>query len=371
LNHTPVVGVRKIAVLRALVLGDLIFSLPAFEALSVAYPNAEIVVLGRPWLEGFLPGRFPGVNRVSTFDPSPRSFEDLGFLIHPDQVETFFARMKAEEFDIAISLQGGGLNANPFIRRLGARLSIGAREPGAIAPDRWIPYDYYQNETFRNLELAVLAGGMQQGLLPRLPVLPDDNTKARPFIEAIGGQYAVVHAGARDIRRCWPEEKFAELADRIKTELKLEVVLTGSEVDGDRIHRVAAQMKHAPVNLAGKLNMAALVGILAGADCIVSNDTGVLHLGLAVGTRAVGLFWGEYVSKSLPLTRNNFYPVISWERNCPLCGLYLEMEEVVRTGQRPCLHEVSFLNRISVDAVMDAIEKVRQRHLPADAEEKA
>ncbi|HET8584575.1 MAG TPA: glycosyltransferase family 9 protein, partial [Casimicrobiaceae bacterium] len=41
---------RKIAVLRAGALGDLIFTLPALDALRAVYPGAEIVLLGRAWM---------------------------------------------------------------------------------------------------------------------------------------------------------------------------------------------------------------------------------------------------------------------------------------------------------------------------------
>src|SRR5690348_4071324 len=64
-RHTPIVpGVRKIAVLRANALGDFIFTIPALEALRVAYPAAEIVLLGREWHAEFLHGRPGPVHRV-------------------------------------------------------------------------------------------------------------------------------------------------------------------------------------------------------------------------------------------------------------------------------------------------------------------
>jgi hypothetical protein len=51
-------GVRKIAVLRSNALGDLIFFLPALEGLRAAYPDAEIVLLGKELHRDFFCGRF-------------------------------------------------------------------------------------------------------------------------------------------------------------------------------------------------------------------------------------------------------------------------------------------------------------------------
>jgi hypothetical protein len=46
-------GVRKITALRANALGDLIFCLPALDALRAAYPEAEIVLLATEWHREF------------------------------------------------------------------------------------------------------------------------------------------------------------------------------------------------------------------------------------------------------------------------------------------------------------------------------
>lgn len=353
-----VANVKKIAVLRAMVLGDLIFVLPAFEALHAAYPQAEITYLGRPWAAEFAAKRIPGVTQFETFHSSPVDFEDIGFLIHPEEAASFFPRMQAEKFDLAISLQGGGKNSNPFLRRLHPRVAVGSREEGAIAPDRWLPHDYYQHDVIRNLDLVGLVGAVPIGWTPRLPVLPFDLEAAAPFLQNICRPFVVVHSGARDIRRCWPEEQFARLADTLKCQYHMEVVLTGTAVDAERAVLVEQAMKETPVNLSGQLSLPALTGLLANADLIISNDTGVLHLGLAVGCRAVGLFWGEYASKSMPLSRGRFQPVIAWERRCPICGMFLDQHEVVESGPRPCMHQVSFLSEITQVQVLHAVDQV-------------
>ena len=347
-------NVKKIVVLRALVLGDIIFILPALEALHKTYPQAEITLVARPWTVDFLQGRIPSLKKVIGIRPSAGDYQGLGFLIHPEDAAWFFPNMQAEAFDIAISMQGGGKNSNPFVKRIGARVSVGAREEGALALDRWMPHDYYQNDIIRNLDLVSLIGARPTSWSPRLPILQSDLDAAVPFLSEIRRPYAVIHAGARDIRRMWPPEKFAAVADTLKNEMGLDIVLTGSTVDAKAAFQVENAMREPAVNLSDQLPLPGLIGILAGAALIISNDTGVLHLGLAVGAKAVGLYWGEYVSKSLPLSRCCFYPVIAWERRCPQCGMFLDHAEVVRADARACMHQVSFISEITPEQVVRA-----------------
>ncbi len=357
-------GVKKIAVLRALVLGDLIFALPALDALHATYPEAEIIYLGRPWLARFLSGRLPGMNRAIPFHDSGGQLDgELGYLIGSREQEAFFRAVQAEHVDLAVQMHGGGSASNTFIRRLGARVSIGSREPDAPELDRWIPYTFQQHEVFRCLEIAGLAGAVTRDLQPRLPVLASDRDAALPFLASIGGPFAIVHPGARDMRRCWPPEKFARAADACKRRYGLEIVLTGSGAsDEERAAAVAAAMQETPVNLAGKLSLPALVGLCEQASLMLANDTGPLHLALAVGAKAVGLFWSEYAVKSIPISRNGFLPVIAWETLCPLCGLPAGQNVVEGTTSAGCAHETSFVEGIRVDEVLRAVDAVLREH---------
>src|SRR5205085_2766938 len=144
-------GTRKIAVLRANAIGDLMFSLPALQSLRAAYPAAEITHLGAPWHADFVPGRVRPVDRVVVVPP-------VRGVTLPDTAEggtdtgPFLSEMRAEGFDLAIQLHGGGQNSNPLVAALGARTTIGLRAPDALALDRNVPFYYWQHEVLRCLE---------------------------------------------------------------------------------------------------------------------------------------------------------------------------------------------------------------------------
>jgi len=125
-------NVKKIAVLRANAIGDFVLALPALDALRAAYPGAEIVLLGQPWHKRFLDGR-PGPLNHTVIVPRKRGVredrETPGVEDPPEVFEQFFAKMRGERFDLALQMHGGGLNSNPFLLQLGARITAGCATP--------------------------------------------------------------------------------------------------------------------------------------------------------------------------------------------------------------------------------------------------
>lgn len=345
----PVPHVRTIAVLRANGLGDFVFGLPALMALRAAYPTAEIVYLGLAWHRAFLQDRPGPVDRVVVIPPIYGVGEHHPEREDPARVAAFCQAMQAERFDLALQLQGGGDHSNALVRRLGARLTVGARSPQAPPLDRWVPYRFRQNEVLRLLEVVALVGARPVELVPRLTLLPRDRAEAARVLGPLDGPLAVLHPGSNDRRRRWPPEKFARVGDYLARR-GWTVALIGTAGERDLVEAVAARMQRPVRNLAGLLSLNGLAGLLARADLVVANDSGPLHLAVAVGSRTVGLFWCGTAFTGYPVALARHVPLISWLTRCPLCGGDL------LGPPGPCRHEVSLLAEITVEAVIAAIE---------------
>src|SRR5947208_15090197 len=104
--------IKKIAVFRALQLGDMICIIPAMRALRTAYPDAEITLLGLPWAAGF-------VNRFSKYFDHFIYFP--GYPGLPEQpydeiaFEAFLHRVQDEQFDLVLQMQGNGTVVNQLM----------------------------------------------------------------------------------------------------------------------------------------------------------------------------------------------------------------------------------------------------------------
>ena len=349
-------NVKKIAVLRALGLGDFIVSLPALEALRAAYPDAEIVYLGAKWLLSFARGRKLPFDRVVGV-PESRGVNDKGGCNENQlELDLFFKEMQLEKFDLAIQLHGGGRNSNPFIKKMGSRLTIGMKTQDALPLDLWIPYAVYQPEIMRYLEVVSLVGARPVSYEPQISLEREDLEEIRPCLKQEKSM-ALLNPCCVDSRRRWAPEKFAEVADWLLYQ-GMEVFLNGTADESFLCHQVVAGMKGKAIDLSGKLSLGGLLGLLSKMSLMVSNDSGPLHAAYALGTPSVGIYWFLNYIHFGPFTAERNTPVISWQMECSVCGK--------NNFKDSCLHGDSFVDGIGVEEVIGAASSLLERNLKRD-----
>lgn len=334
--------VERIAVLRANDLGDLVFALPALEALRNMYPGAEITLLAKEWHRELLDARPGPVDRVVAVPAHRGVREDR----EPDarELDSFFAAMAAQRFDIALQMHGGGRFSNTFVARLGARITAGSRTPDAPPLDRWVTYVYLQPELLRQLEIVGLVGARPTRLEPRLHVTEEDRRQASAHVQG-DGPLVVLQPGASDPRRRWPVERFARVGDALAAS-GATVVVNGDASERALAAELAGRMRHPARDLSGRLSLGGLTGVLAGARLVVSNDSGPLHLAAAVGAPTVGIYWGPSAINGMLAARRDHRPLVSFTLACPRCG--------TDSLRSPCDHADSHVADVPVDEVVAA-----------------
>ena len=137
-----------------------------------------------------------------------------------------------------------------------------------------------------------------RGLLRRLEIPAD----CPPFVEVpqgvnpLAGERDVVvfhlwASGARSWLREWPEERWIELAQRIRGTGTL-FAITGSPGDLERTAPFILKMEEAglrAIPFVGTDGFKGLARMLEGARVLVSVNTGVMHLGAIIGTPTVSI----------------------------------------------------------------------------------
>lgn len=290
----------RIAVFRALALGDLLCAVPALRAIRAGNPGARISLIGlgrsREFVHRFrhlvdelveFPG-FPGIAEVE---------------FRPAQLPRFLSFATAKPYDLAIDLHGDGSTSNAFVALLGARRTAGFIPPTGWQPggEDFIPYPGTLHEIHRTLALVRHLGFPADDDRLELPLAPRDDESLR---RSLGGTpldtYVVVHPGASTPTRRWPAEEFAAVADTIAS-LGFRIVLTGSRGERAVTDAVARRMSAPAIDLAGATDLGALGALVARARLVVTNDTGVSHVTAAVGTPSVVLFTGSDRARWAPL----------------------------------------------------------------------
>jgi ADP-heptose:LPS heptosyltransferase len=336
--------VRKIAVLCPNRVGDFVFALPALHALKHTYPGAELVLVGQQWHAEFLRGRPSPVDRIVAMPPYPGVGTPPDARLDMAPAERFLQAMRAERFDLAVQMFGGGRYSNPFLLQFGAAMSIGARADDAPPLERWVRYAEPNNRRLALLEVAALAGASAP-LLPReLECSGEDRLEAAAVLPPVPGErLAVLQPGSTDPRRCWPAQHFARVGDAL-ARAGARVAINGTAAEAALVGAVAGAMEYPAIDLSGRLSLRGLCGLLERARIMVSNDTGPLHLALALGTPSVGIFWLTNLIGGTPLRQGLLRAALSVRVHCPVCG-------AVNLASR-CPHDPSFVDDVPVEEVI-------------------
>ncbi|WP_253766642.1 glycosyltransferase family 9 protein [Goodfellowiella coeruleoviolacea] len=363
----PLPNVRRIAVLRGGGLGDLLFTLPALQSLRDAYPDATLTLLGTPEHARLLADRPSPVHEVLVLPPARGVYEPAGGPPHADSdqeaarsQQRFFDQARHREFDLAVQLHGGGRWSNPFLRRLGARWTVGPRTPDAATLDRWLPYRLYQHEVLRGLEVVGLAGAPPTQLCPRLAVTAQDLSEADEALHELPRPLLVIHPGASDPRRRWPAENFAAVAVAA-ADRGGGVAVVGGGAEAGLVEQVVrrardqlpADRRFAVRSLAGVLSPSGLVGVLTRGNVLLANDSGPRHLADAVGTPTTAIFWMGNAINAAPFGRARHRVHLSWTAACPVCGA-----NCTDPNGRRCEHDVSFVADVPLAAVLDDVAEL-------------
>ena len=138
----------------------------------------------------------------------------------------------------------------------------------------------YEAEVTRTPLLSPGADTKEMGLVlaEKLRLKPE-----KPWLGlAPGAQYG-------DAKLWWPES-FANVADRVAKEYDAQIVIFGSASESDIARRVMSRMKTRCVDLTGKTSLKDAMLLLHHCKVLLTNDSGLMHVGAALGIPLVAIF---------------------------------------------------------------------------------
>jgi len=328
--------------------GDAVMAIPALQAIRGRWPEAEVVVLARPWVAD-LYRRQPYVDRLIAYE---RDGRHRGFWGR----ERLAAEVRSEKFDVAMLFQNA-FDAAWIVWRAGVPERIGyARDARGWLLTRAIPVpregEIPVHESYYYLELLRRAGWLAQ-----LPAPPIERISLRISEDARrAAEQTLLTAGARDgamrvalapgaaygSAKCWLPERYAALADHLIADFGAEVIIFGAPPEREMAERIARAMRLRALNLVGATRIGDLPALLASCGLFIGNDSGAMHVAGAVGLPVVGIFGPTDAEGTRPVTpqftlvREPVSCSPCFLRHCPIdhrCMTGISVERVVAAAQ--------------------------------------
>jgi ADP-heptose:LPS heptosyltransferase len=309
-------------------IGDMILTTAIARDVAAAHPDAEVVVFG-------------GADNA-----------DIARLV-PDVRTTQLAtarpwaaipRLRAERLDAIIDFGQWTRLEALYAALSGASWKAGFDTPGQdrhYAYDATVLHSADRSELANYRELISTIGVTSTSLPSFRPARP---TQALP----VQGPFVVFHlwpGGFRSELREWPPESWRCLAGRL-AKGGFTIVLTGGPADvgrTDAFIRSSGDLAEHMKSVAGRYRLDEVIDLIGSANCVVSVNTGLMHLAAAVGVPTVGLNGPTSAKRWGPIGPN----VVCINSDLPGCG-YLNLGFEYDGKRTDCMRG------ISVDRVVSA-----------------
>jgi len=268
-------------------LGDVLFQFPALEAIRERFPRAQIVCIAPRRCREILESH-PAVDKVLIFDEKHEHrsiFSRLNFAVKLREEKWdqayLFHRSRTRAFLVWLA---GAKERYGFGRGRSWFLTKSVKEPAA--PMHRVDYFLY---FLRRL-------GFDRITTAQYRFHYSDQAKHSCEVllgkQSLGDKsFVCFHLGANWEPKCWPVSHFATLADLIYERWQCPVVVTGATNDLPLVHDLQREAKKARIiSLVAQTSLEELGAVFGRSLCLVTGDSGPMHLAAGVGTSLIALF---------------------------------------------------------------------------------
>ena len=300
----------NILIIKLSAIGDVIHTLPTLNAVRDRFPDAHItwvveeaaapLVQGHPALDRVLIskrkrwiGGLGGPNRRRRLLEMARFIRDL----RDTRYDLVFDFQQLLKSGVLAGLARGD-------RKIGFGKGMQHMEKSYLFLNRPIPPVSMEHHALKRYLMLVEAAGIPvQKIVYDLPVADEDRKAVSKLLgrpeptdstqntdRTAENLYVALNPMAQWESKLWRNDRFAELADRLIQAYGLRVVFTGGPGDVQMIADIQSRMGGAALNLAGRTSLKQLAALYERARCVITTDTGPMHLAAAVGTPVVALF---------------------------------------------------------------------------------
>ena len=300
-------AVRRIIVVRQHdQLGDFLLSTPVFKALRGRYPGAEITAVTRSYTAKV-------AEHNENIDRVVPVYEHGGEWTLQRLREV--ARLTGARADLTVVLNtvSHSLTSDLIARFATRGVIVGSEHRPFKGTTRNFFYhinasclEGERHQSQRNLDILRPLGIEGGDLREHIHITPEESAWAREHLRTLGREEGraliAVHPGAGKAGNRWPAGRFAAAANTLGAEFGAQIYVTWGRQEGALGDELIAGLERPPLHSL-HAEIRRMAALLAEADLFLCNDTGVMHVGAAVGTPLAAVFgptdpalwkpWGE------------------------------------------------------------------------------
>ena len=294
---------KKILVVSNTGLGDTILSTPAIITLKKSFPDKHITFMVHKkmfplfkdfeYVDDFEIYRSGFFNQISIILKLRKRGIDTIFLFHSNGPE-----------DIFFSILSGAST----IFKMTDNLDHEFKECFSNMPN-----SKHQHDIEKKLDLVRVI--KPKVIYKRLHIPSKFNISMSFFEKDKDFIYIGFQLGAQDNYKIWPINNFIKLASKLcKETKKFKFVLLGATKNEIRLAEEFCHGLNNPesvVNICGKSKIDELPSIVNDIDLLVTNDTGTMHLAIALGIKTISLFGPTNLNEFGPYQDYNIHRVVN------------------------------------------------------------
>lgn len=300
----PFAGMKRILIRSPNWVGDAVMSLPAVSSVCENVPEAEVVILAKPWV-GDLFREHLRVREVISYR-SPGVHEGVWGRWRLSR------ELKQERFDLALHLPNSMESVLiSFLAGIPRRVGYNTDGRGIFLTHR-VPVNgriKREHQVEYYLHLIRSLGIETAERIPSLQISHERKQEAEGILKSVSGgsgPFVGISPGAQyGSAKEWFPERFGELALRISGEIGARLLILGSAGDRAAASRIGEIAGSAVIDLAGKTTLAQALALISRCRVLVTNDSGLMHAASALAVPLVAIFGSTDPRRTGPLGRHS------------------------------------------------------------------
>ncbi|MFH1622459.1 MAG: glycosyltransferase family 9 protein [Candidatus Omnitrophota bacterium] len=302
----PQMQYRRVLISRTDRLGDVLLSTPVIKNLRKNLPGAHIAVMVKESLLDLLKGN-PYLDEVIAFDKIGK---------HKGLIDSirFTRKIRKKNFDLALILHPT-IRVHLILFFAGIKERIGYDKKWGFLNTRIIKHTKQlgqKHESEYTLDFLKKLGLVSFDKTMFMPIYKESEEWADGFLKErnlYSSKIVLIHAQASCPSRLWPQDYYNSVVDNLISIYNANVIYIGE------LRKENIKENNNIFNLTGKTTISQLASIIKHSNLLISNDSGPVHIAVALGTPVISIFgrkqtglsprrWGHSNAKSVFLHKD-------------------------------------------------------------------